>query len=102
MSSRSILSFFEKPVNTANNGADDFVNIPESSCTVVHSDVNSENISSASNCFSLPETFYHPSKDFVFPETKFGSRNPQFCQHNWFDNYLWLHYDIEKNCVVCY
>ena len=66
MSSRSILSFFEKPVNTANNGADDFVNIPESSCTVVHSDVNSENISSASNCFSLPETFYHPSKDFVF------------------------------------
>ena len=68
MSSRSILSFFKKPVNTVNNRADDVVNIPESSCTVVHSDVNKENISSTSNCFSLPETFYHPSKDFVFPK----------------------------------
>ena len=53
MSSRSILSFFKKPVNIVNNGADDVVNIPQSSCTVVNSDVNSENVSSASNCFSL-------------------------------------------------
>ena len=48
MSSRSMLSFFKKTVNTGNNGADDVVNIPESSCTVLNSDVNSENISSAS------------------------------------------------------
>ena len=62
MSSKSILSFFKKPVN---NGVDD-VNIAESPCTVVNSNVNSENVPSASNC-------YHPSKDFVFPKTKFGS-----------------------------
>ena len=37
-------------------------------------------------------------KDFLFPKTKFRSRN-RFCQHNWFDNYLWLHYDIEEDCV---
>ena len=61
-----------------------------------------ENVSSASNCCSLPEKPHHPSKDFMFPKTKFGSRNPRFCQHNWFDNYPWLHYDIEKDCVVCF
>ena len=50
MSSKSILSFFKEPVN---NGADDVVNIPGSSCTVVNSDVNSETVLSASNCYSL-------------------------------------------------
>ena len=49
MSSRSILSFFKKPVSTENNGTDYIVNIPESSCTVVNGDVNSENVLSASN-----------------------------------------------------
>ena len=73
MPSRSILSFFKKLVNTVNNGADDVVNIPESSCTVVNSDVNSEYVLSASNSCSLPERPYHPSKDFAFPKTKLGS-----------------------------
>ena len=44
MSSRSILFYFKKPVNTVNNGAD-VVNIPESSCPVVNSDLNSEKVS---------------------------------------------------------
>ena len=66
MFSRSILLFFKKPVNTVNNGADDVVDIPESPGTVVNSDVNSENLSSASNCFSLPEKPYHPSKILSF------------------------------------
>ena len=52
MSSKSILSFFKKPVNTVNNGADDIAKIPKSSCTVANSDVNSETVSSASNCCS--------------------------------------------------
>ena len=68
MSSRSILSFFKKPVNTVNNGTDDFINISESSPTAVNSDVNSENVSSNSNCFSLPEKFDHPSKKFCVSE----------------------------------
>ena len=99
MPSRSILSFFKKPVNTLNNGAGDVVNIPESSCTLVNGDVNGENVSSVSNRCSLPEKPYHPSKHFVCPKTKFGLQNPCSCQHNWFDNYPWLHYDIEKDCV---
>ena len=96
MSSRSILWFFKKPVNTVNNGVDDVVNTPESSFTVANNDVISENVPSVSNCFSLPEK---PLKYFVFPKTNFGSRNLCFCQHNWFDNYPWLHYEIEKDCV---
>ena len=93
--SRSILSFFKESVYTVNNGADDAVNITESSCAVVNNDVSSENVSSASNCFSLPEKPY-PSKDLVFPKTRFGSRNPCSCQHNWFDNNLWLHLALRK------
>ena len=77
MSSRSIFSFFKKPVNTVYNNADDVVIIPESSCTVVNSDVNSENVSSTSYCCSLSEKPYYSSKNFVFPTTKFGSRNPR-------------------------
>ena len=80
MSSRSLLLFFKIPVNTLNNGADDVVNIPKGSCTVANSDGNSENILSTLNRFSLREKLYHPSKDFVLPKTKFGSRNPCSCQ----------------------
>ena len=87
MSSRSVLSFFKKSVNTVNNGADVVVNISDSSWTFVNNDVNSENISSASNFCSLPEKPCHPSKDFVFLKTKFVSRNPRSCQHDRVDNY---------------
>ena len=66
MPSRSILSFFKKLVNTVNNGADDVVNIPESSWTVVNSDVNSEYVSSASNCCSLLERPYIHRKILCF------------------------------------
>ena len=55
MSSRSVLSFFKKPVDTVNNSSEDVVNIPESSCTVLNIDVNSENVSSGTNYFLLPE-----------------------------------------------
>ena len=65
MPSKSILSFFKKPGNTVNNGADDFVDIPESSCTVLNSDVDSENVSSTLNCCPLLEKPRYPSKDFV-------------------------------------
>ena len=65
MSSKSILSFFKKPENAINNGIDDVVNIPESSWTVVNGDIISENVLSTSNCSSLPEKPYNPSKDFV-------------------------------------
>ena len=78
MSLRSILSFLKKPVNNVNPGADDVANIPKSSCTVVNSNVNDENVSPTSNCFSLPEKPYHSSRDFVFPKVKFGSLNPRF------------------------
>ena len=77
-------------------------NIPESSYTVVNGDVNSENVSSASYCCSLLEKPYYPSKNFVFPKTKFGSRNPRSFQDNLFDNYSWLHHDIDRDCVVCF
>ena len=77
------------------------INIPESSCIVVNSDENSENVSSFF-VFLLPEKTYHPSKDFVFLKTQLESESPCSCQHNWFDKHPWIHYDIEKDCIVCF
>ena len=65
MSSKSILSFFKKPVIIVNISTDHVINIAESSCTVVISDANIEDFSSTSNCCSLPEKPYHPSRDFA-------------------------------------
>ena len=92
MSLRSILSFLKKPVNNVNSGADNVVNIPKSSCTVVNSNVNDENVSPASNCFSLPEKPYHSSRDFVFPTAKSGSLNPRFWHRERFCS-LFLFYE---------
>ena len=38
------------------------------------------------------EKAFHPPKDFVFPKTRFGNRD-RSCQHNWFEDFTWLHYD---------
>ena len=57
--------------------------------------------SSASHASLLPEKPYHPPKEFIFPKTKIGSRNRSCGQHKWFNDYLWLHYDLDKNKVFC-
>ena len=36
---------------------------------------------------------HHPPKSFVFPKTKTGLRT-RSCQHQWFDQFRWLHYDV--------
>ena len=35
---------------------------------------------------------YRPPKSFTFPKTKIGDRS-RSCQHQWFDEFPWLHYD---------
>ena len=45
--------------------------------------------SSASHASLLPEKPYHPSKEFIFPKTKIGSRNRSCGQHKWFNDYPW-------------
>ena len=56
---------------------------------------------SASHASLLPEKHY-PPKEFIFPKTKIGSRNRSCGQHKWFNDYPWLHYDLDKNKVFCF
>ena len=57
---------------------------------------------SASHGSLLPEKPYHPPKEFIFPKTKIRSRNHLSGQHKWFNDYPWLHYDLDKNKVFCF
>ena len=57
--------------------------------------------STSSSSNTLLEKPYHPPKNFVFPKTKFGSRY-RSCQYKWFNDYTWLHYDLEKDHVFCF
>ena len=43
---------------------------------------------------------FHPPKGFTFPRTTFGSRS-RSCQYQWFENFDFLHYDIEKDAIFC-
>ena len=58
--------------------------------------------SSASHASLLNEKPYHPPKEFIFPKTKIGSRNRSCGQRKWFNDYPWLHYDLDKNKVFCF
>ena len=40
-------------------------------------------------------------KNLYSPKTKIGSRHRSCGQHKWFNDYPWLHYDLDKNKVFC-
>ena len=44
---------------------------------------------------------FHPGRSFVFPKKKFGKRE-RSCQSQWFVDYPFLHYDVEKDVVLCH
>ena len=42
----------------------------------------------------------HPPISYVFPKRSFGSKS-RSCQHAWFSPWSWLHYNEEKDTVLC-
>ena len=46
-------------------------------------------------------TPFHPPTNFRFPTKTYGSRN-RCCQHSWFTECSFLHYDIELDAVFCH
>ena len=38
---------------------------------------------------------------YDFPKTKFGKQFHS-CQGVWFRNFPWLHYDVSRDCLLCY
>ena len=49
----------------------------------------------------FPNTRYRPKADFKFPNRIIGNRE-HLCQHQSFDEFKWLHYDIRKDTVFYY
>ena len=46
----------------------------------------------------LFDSAFHPPKSFTFPKQQTGKQF-RSCQHNWFYDFPWLHYDQQKDCV---
>ena len=44
---------------------------------------------------------FHPPTTFRFPTRSYGLRN-RSCQHSWFTEFSFLHYDIELDAVFCH
>ena len=50
---------------------------------------------------SNTEEPFHSSVSFAFPKRKFGSRY-RSCQSQWFQEFTFLHYDVEIDAVFCH
>ena len=48
----------------------------------------------------MAEKPFHPGQGFVFPKKKFGARE-QSCQSQWFIDFPFLHYDVERDAIFC-
>ena len=44
---------------------------------------------------------YHPPENFAFLKSVEGKQQ-RSCQHHWFKKFMWLHYDIETDSVLCF
>ena len=44
---------------------------------------------------------FHPGKSFQFPKKNYGSRQ-RSCQAQWFVDYPFLHYDVNKDAIFCH
>ena len=44
---------------------------------------------------------FHPGRKFIFPKRRFGARE-RSCQAQWFIDFPFLHYDVDKDVVFCH
>ena len=97
----SITSFFKKTTDTNFNNVNN-VNSHSKLTNVNNVNSNDQSVTSVnSSASSGLSCQYRPPKSFIFPKTTFGNRERR-CQHQWFEDYNWLHYDEKKDCVFCY
>jgi len=92
---KSIQSFFKKTnsVNTVNSAKDQE--------PVVDSE-NVKSVNSVNKNIDIETVIqFRPDKDYEFPRSTFGKRERR-CQHQWFQDFSWLHYDAKIDKVFCY
>lgn len=54
-----------------------------------------------SKTFAGSELQYRPQENFDFPKTVSGKQQ-RSCQHKWFSDFPWLHYDSLNDSVICF
>ena len=52
----------------------------------------------------VPDEKFHPDSSFCFPKRSFGKSNVKMrsCKAEYFNNWPWLTYDMEKDVVFCH
>ena len=56
--------------------------------------------STTAACMSVDKPFRPPSS-FKFPTRRYGERD-RSCQHSWFKDFNFLHYDIARDVLFCH
>ena len=87
-------------ISTNNLNNDDVNNDSEQKTKTVNS-VNSSDFVDVNNVGKDTFVKFRPDKSFKFPKTTIGNRDCR-CQHQWFKDFKWLHYDMERDCVLCF
>ena len=85
-------------ISTNNVNNDDVNNDLEQKTKTVNS-VNSTDFVDVNNVGTDCFVQFRPDKSFKFPKTTIGNRD-RGCQHQWFEDFKWLHYDMERDCVL--
>ena len=87
-------------ISTNNVNNDDANNDSEQKTKTVNS-VNSSDFVDVNNVGKNYFVQFRPDKWLKFPKTTIGNRDRR-CQHQWFEDFNWLHYDMERDCVLCF
>lgn len=58
-------------------------------------------MASTSTALAHVDKPFHPPSSFRFPTRKYGLRD-RSCQHSWFSEFDFLHYDIEVDALFCH
>ena len=87
MNKRRVTDFFQPIQKSVNEVKDDEPRKENTNSTFIQQQSNSQQTTEL-----LLDKPFHPTKDFIFPKTKIGNRD-RACQHQWFENFPWLHYD---------
>ena len=94
---KSIESFFKSTEPSEQNSSKDSVICSVDSHGPPVNNVNNKETVQNVNKFN----HFRPGKSFQFPKSTFGKRGRR-CQQQWFEDFKWLHYDTEKDSVLCF
>ena len=103
--SKSIKSLFIKSKNSSSSRKYYVPSVDKELANDVdtaNEDKTVKNLSTINDSHANSELFprYHPKKSLKLKNSTFEKRERP-CQHQWFNDFNWLHYDMKKDGVFC-